>query len=284
MAPTSVSPFRLAIGGLALLLGVLGDASAGRARAESLTCYAVKDNSIFQGTNNANGIGVWISAGQNNSLQIQRGLIQFDLAAIPTTARVTAVTLNLYVVSVPKSDKGNSRSFWLQALKDIGDPSWGEGASDAQDVGQGVAANPGDATWFYKQYDTVVWPAGREGALAAGPLGDPVGVVPANITPDPTNTTPFKVSWEKNLATDQMVADVQAWVDGLVANNGWVLVGEEGSGDALKGSKRQFASHEAGAYEPSLVVHYVVPEPALWVLGLSGVFALVGFWRASRRT
>jgi len=162
-------------------------------------------------------------------------------------------------------------------------PSWGEGASDAKDVGQGVAAQPGDATWFYKQYNTVAWPTGREGALAAGPLGDPVGVVPANISPDPTNTTPYLVSWQKTLVTDQLVKDVQAWVDGSVANNGWVLVGEEGPGDALKGSKRQFASREAGAYQPSLLVEYRVPEPSVRVLGLSGLIVWVGSWWASGR-
>jgi hypothetical protein len=269
------------MGSLALAVGAL--AAVPVARAESVTCYAVKDNSIFQNNDKANGVGVWIAAGQNNSSQIQRGLIEFDLAAIPAAARLSAVTLNLYVVDVPKTDKAKQRSFRLQALQGIDTPSWGEGASDAKDVGQGVDAKPGDATWFYKQYDTVPWPSGREGALAAGPLGDPVGVVPGNITPEPTNTTPYQVSWKKTLATDQLVKDVQAWVDGSVVNSGWVLVGEEGPGDALKGSKRQFASREAGAYQPSLLVEYRVPEPSVRVLGLSGLIVWVGSWWASGR-
>ena len=268
----------------ALVLAVWALAGVPAAWAESVTCYAVKDNTIFQDNNNANGIGVWISAGQNNSSQIQRGLIQFDLAAIPAAAQVSSVTLNLYVVAVPKTDKARERSFWVQALQGIGTPSWGEGASDAKDVGQGVVAQTGDATWFYKQYNTVPWPTGREGALAAGPLGDPVGVVPANLSPEPTNTTPYLVSWKKTLATDQLVKDVQAWANGSVVNNGWVLVGEEGPGDALKGSKRQFASREAGVYQPSLLVEYVVPEPALWALGLSGTIAWLGFrWASGRK-
>jgi hypothetical protein len=62
-----------------------------------------------------------------------------------------------------------------------------------------------------------------------------------------------------------------------------VLVGEEGVGDALKGSKRQFASREAGVYQPTLVVEHVVPEPALWALGLSGTIAWLGLRRASGR-
>jgi hypothetical protein len=281
MIRTTPGYLRLAMGSLVLAVGVLADVPA--LRAESVTSYAVKDNSIFQNNDKANGIGVWIAAGQNNSSQIQRGLIQFDLAAIPAAAQVSAVTLNLYVVDVPKTDKAKQRSFWVQALQGIGTPSWGEGASDAKDVGQGVAAQPGDATWYYKQYNTVSWPTGRDGALAAGPLGDPVGVVPANISPDPTNTTPYLVSWKKSLATDQLVQDVQAGVDGSVANNGWVLVGEEGAGDALKGSKRQFASREAGAYQPSLLVEYAVPEPAVWALGLSGLIAWVVMRRATSR-
>jgi len=281
MTRTTPGYLRLAMG--SLVLAVVTVAGVAAARAESVTCYDVKDNSIFQDVLKSNGIGVWITAGQNNSLQIQRGLIQFDLSAVPANARVDAVTLTLQVVSVPKSDKGKSRSFWLQALKDIGTPSWGEGASDALDIGQGADAKPGDATWLHKQYDTVLWPAGREGALGAGPLGDPIGSVPANITPEPTNTTPYKVTWEKRLATDQAVKDVQAWVDGSVSNNGWVLVGEEGPGDALKGSKRQFASREAGQYQPTLLVEYTIPEPSVWVLGLSGLIAWVVTRRATSR-
>jgi hypothetical protein len=273
MRRTTLRDLRGGIGCLFLAWLVLGARWAGSASAESLTCYAVKDNTIFQNNNNANGIGVWISAGKTGT-DIQRALIQFDVAAIPGTAQVTAVTLNLYVVSVPLQDVSNQRSFWLQALQGIGTPSWGEGASNAGNVGQGAPAQPGDATWFYKQFDTVPWPTGREGALAAGPLGDPIGSVPGNIGSTPT--PPYLVSWKKTLATDQAVKDVQAWVNGSVPNDGWVLVGEEGG---IR-TKRQFASREAGVYQPTLVVDYVVPEPALWALGLSGAVA----WLALRRT
>ena len=242
------------------------------ARCDSATCLASKDNTLFQYVYDpdnptapimSNGIGPWFASGQNNSLQIQRALLQFDLSDIPANATITGVTLDLHVTDVPKSETsggGNQRTFWLKALQLPGGSSWGEGQSNAvpgPGTGRGVPAQPGDATWLHQQYDTVPWPAGREGALGpdrldASGLGEPAGVVPAM---DSVPSTPVPVTW----TNAGMALDVQAWVHGDVLNDGWVVVGEEGDSDALRGSKRTFASREAQAYQPTLTVQYTVP-------------------------
>lgn len=258
------------------------------AAAGQYLCPAVRDNTIFAaatGTSNSNGIGTWFAGGKNGT-DIQRGLIQFDLTQVPAGSTVTSATLSLYVIGAPNQDYTNTRYFWLNALQGVGTPSWGEGSSDASPSGQGqgVAAATGDATWLVKSFGTASpWPAGN-GALGPDPVVYPdtslaAGSVPG-VTTVPTPLAPLLVQWTKSQATDQMVVDIQAWINGTMPNDGWVVLGEEAT--AAQRSKRQFASHEDAIYQPILMVN-TVPEPSTWLLCLIASVLLAGYARRSRR-
>lgn len=261
------------------------------ATAASLHCDSVRDTTIYQGqnpdNNNTNGLTDFFSAGRNNdpnsTRQIQRALIQFDLAGIPANATITSATLNLRVTKVSgEPEASTTRHFWLIALKDIVPSKWGEGGTEnttRPPSGQGVQAVEGrdDTTWYYEQYKNVPWPSGKEGAIGPDPrvlpLDDDVG----------TAVGTGAVSWTKNQTSDQMIKDIQAWVNGTLPNEGWALIGEESTAASAKGSKREFASmnHANSSYRPGLTVTYTVPEPATTALCL--VAALAATAVAGRR-
>jgi len=283
---------------IAVLLAATGIWQAPAAAAQ-IDCLASKDNTLFQWFEgygdppNSNGSGNFVGAGRTGPTVdtgiIQRGLLQFDLSEIPADATITSVTLKLSVVDVPKRDKEKTRPFWVAPIEGIPQPGWGEGASVA-DVfaggeGQGVDAQPGDATWIHTFYDTDLWPVigyFGENALTY-PTEAPLGWVPADIAP--TKDAPYRVSW----SNDQLAADVQAWVDGTATDFGWILYGQEDfSGEEINpnqrpSSKRGFASREFRpwdpinlewieddlSYCPTITVVYV-PEPASVVLLVIG--------------
>ena len=91
-------------------------------------------------------------AGQTGSFGIRRALMRFDVAAaVPAGSTIQSAALDVYV------DKSGPVSmatdvFALHRL--VSD--WGEGASLCV-IGDGVPAEPGDATWSYSFYDTVSW-------------------------------------------------------------------------------------------------------------------------------
>ena len=270
-----------------LLVSTLADDSLTRqAVAEQYVCTAVRDNTIFEvGTGNSNGSGSWFGAGRS-ATESQRGLIQFDLSQIPNDSIVDSATLGLYVIDAPRQDYTTTRHFWLQALQGIGTPSWGEGSSSAgwYGEGQGVAAQSGDATWLFKRFDTDPWPAGN-GALGPDPIIYPDTSLAAGSVPGvaiiPTPVDPLLVEWTKIASTDQMILDIQAWVDGTIPNDGWVVLGEEDP--AVSRTKRRFASHEDPLYYPTLTVH-TVPEPSAWLLSLIAAAISAGYaWRSRRR-
>ena len=271
---------------IVLLVATLADDSlTRRAVAEQYICTAVRDNTIFQGDpSNSNGAGTWFAAGKNGT-DIQRGLIQFDLSQIPVGSIVDSATLSLYVTDAPKKDYTATRYFWLQALEDVGTPSWGEGSSDAGDVGQGADALSGDATWLLKQFDPdYSWPGG-DGALGPGPIIYPDTSLAAGCVPGNANI-PLQVQWTKSALTDQMIIDIQAWVDDPTTNDGWVVLGEEDS--AASHTKRQFASRDIVSpvgfdYRPTLTVN-TAPEPSSWLLSFIAAAMSAGYaWRTRRR-
>jgi hypothetical protein len=74
-----------------------------------------------------------------------------------------------------------------------------------------------------------------------------------------------------------LVQDVQAWLDGTMANDGWLLLGNE----ATHGTARRFGTRESTT-PPDLHVDYTPPVPAppslvLLATGIVGV--ALGAWR-----
>ena len=246
---------------------------------------------------NSNGSGNFFSAGRTMSKnQIQRGLVQFDLSDLPSTATVTpgTVSLGLYVVDYPDDD-ANPRPFWLVPLTGLDQP-WGEGAlgttAGVSGAGSGVSAQEDDATWFHTMYDpdthdkTTFTPGGagfwsQKGALGNDPLdpqtlyGDPEAVAASELGP-------------VTLSSASMEADINMWLADSSKNFGWIVLGDETVEGQTVSSKRGFASHEHDiiAYRPLLTFEYTiaaVPEPGSVALLISGTLAAALLFARRRR-
>ena len=262
----------------------------------------------------SNGQGNFFSAGlttggQTQPAQIQRGLLHFDVAGqVPSGSRVTRASLGLHAVDVPKQAEGDGPAdFWLVALLpgQLQQP-WGEGASSSNvayggdpgdsQPGRGRAAENGDATWYQTVYDsgadnppTFLGSADSRYWTAEGALGDAAytpGFAPAGSVADVRylDESLNQYTWTFDQPTDQMLIDIQSWIDNPGDNLGWVLVGQEG----LTSSKRGFASrdHDNVDWWPTLTVWYTqaaVPEPSSWLLALVGAALLAVRLRGRRR-
>jgi len=308
---------------LCLLLGRFRPAGA---VAAVVDLTAVKDNTLIRFDYSSyepgqadtymysNGAGPDFVAGNTGNVHgIQRGLLQFDFSppAIPSQAVITQVSLQLEVVDVPKR-AFETNCFWLVRIEGLAEP-WGEGASNKPSSGQ-ANATAGDATWFHTQYqpaehgylenpsdplkDFRTTTAGYWDENKQGYLGDS-----AINQADYDLADAFGVGYGLSglgpvtHSTSQMVADVQAWVDGTKENFGWIMVGEEwydaiNPSDGKAGSaKRDFASHDNGnpIFWPRLTVTYLtapaapIPEPGSFAIFLVLAFGVAGYLRLNRR-
>jgi hypothetical protein len=200
------------------------------------------DNSMYSNSGAlSNGAGIYLFSGATQDGSIRRCLIRFDTSAIPPGAYIEDAQLTLTISRAVAS--GNPMSLYRLVA------DWGEAGSDAGDPGGlGAPAQPGDATWTYSFYNTVNW------ANAGG-----------DYTPLPSASSIVGMSGTAVWAGPQLIADVQAWVNGTTPNFGWILVGDEQS----SGSAKRFDSreHPTSANRPTLTVTYtttVAVEPTTW--------------------
>jgi len=263
---------------------------------------------MSNGEGNFFGAGL-TTGGKTKPAQIQRGVLCFDVAAhVPSGSHVTQASLSLHVVDVPKQAEGDGPAdFWLVALEpgQLQQP-WGEGASSSNfayggdpgdpQPGRGRPAKDGDATWYQTVYDsdednppTFLGAANSRYWTAEGALGDTAyapGFAKAGSADDVRylDEDLNQYTWTFDQPTDQMLIDIQSWIDNPPDNLGWVLVGEE----EVRSSKRGFASREHANDEwwPTLTVWYTeapVPEPSSWLLALIGAALLAVRLRGRRR-
>ena len=102
-----------------------------------------KDNSLYEesGGQLSNGQGIYLFTGLTGVAGLRRGLIAFDLTAIPTNATIMDATLSMFL-STPHQQTVTIDISLSKALH-----NWGEGASDAGDPGgSGAPAQVHDAT------------------------------------------------------------------------------------------------------------------------------------------
>ncbi len=301
----------LALSGAILVVGVLCQTEARRARAETMPLHPVKDNTLYtfipgdaNNPLNSNGSGNFFAAGRTaKKNQIQRGLIQFDLSNVPTDQRVVPGTarLNLFVVDNPRRDL-KSRPFWLVPLAGLDQP-WGEAASAANiggggggGAGSGAAAEAGDATWYHTIYDPTIHdePAGEpkpfpdEPATGFWPqqgyLGD-APLDPQALYGDPDGWVESASGFWTSLTSSRMESAINDWLKDPASNFGWIVLGDETVEGADSSSKRGFASrenHDAALgldFRPALSFQYTsVPEPGSAALLVCGV-AVWLWWR-----
>lgn len=189
---------------------------------------AAKDTSIYQNEADlSNGQGEFIVTSN-----AARGLVQFDVGTgtIPEGSVVIDAVLTLNV----GFSEGGSVGVSAQRITS----SWGEGGSNASgNETTGDAAQQFDATWLYSSFDGEFWNT-PGGDIAGGATSAEVGEVGS-------------YEW----IGGSLIDDVQAWVDGVAPNFGWML---RASGSAVKA----FASKDSGGLGPVLEITYEPPpEP-----------------------
>ena len=210
---------------------------AGAAFAETLVVNPSKDNTLYESTGAqlSNGQGIYMFVGLTGSGGSRRGLVAFDLSAIPANATVTDVSLSLFL-SRPRSDATAETIDLFKVVQD-----WGEGNSNAGSPGGGGApAQAGDATWLNNFFNTSLWTT---------PGGDTASSVSAS-TAVSANNRPY--TWSGS----GMVADVQSWVANPASNFGWMLAGNEAS----QQSAQRFHTGENTNNKPQLTVTYTLPD------------------------
>lgn len=241
-----------------MLAGVFGLAAA---RADLIEIAVTADATVYNDPTplpRANGAGDYLFAGrngENNNFSIRRGLLYFDLTGLlPSGAVITSSVLRLFVSASPLGGDPTD-PFTLHRVS----TAWGEGPSAPSGFGaSGTTPQAGDATWYHTFYSNAFWStAGGDFAAGASATQDVGGVGLAFFS------------------SPQMGADVQAWLDNPGQNFGWILIGEESSSM----NARRFLSGDQDDLDsaPTLIIGYdLIPEPATWVLALSGL-VLVGY-------
>jgi hypothetical protein len=194
------------------------------------TLYLTADGSV------ANGAGGFTFIGNNSQGQTRRTLLRFDVAgALPSGVVVTEVTLTMHVASGDTADAISTLHRVLGA--------WGEGPSDPPNTeGQGAASMVGDSTWLHTFYSDSFWqtPGGDfDGAASASAIVNGAG----------------SYTW----SGQGLVDDVQAWLDGVHEDHGWILRGDE----SVEGTARRLASRQntEASLQPTLTISYLVPAP-----------------------
>lgn len=271
-----------------LAVAVLMAAGTAAAKAQ-VVITQVEDATLYEGTgvaecpsDESNGGGQYLFSGVTDSLvsfKERRALLRFDVSTIPTGSIVRSATVTL---NLSRSAPGGpaAESFGLHRVTS----SWGEGTTNASGPeGDGAQASPGDATWCERSYQATAW---------ATPGGDFV-VAPSAVLPVGSAPPAALHTWG---STSRMVADVQAWVNGTAANNGWILVDEgpvvglpaAGGPEGDSPTARRFSSSEAtnAALRPQLVVTFGEPIPTAspWALAaLAGLLGGLGLLALARR-
>jgi len=211
---------------------------------ETVQIGVTKDNTLYESNDGllSNGSGSYLFVGKTNRGDIRRALIEFDIEnTIPEGANIESVELTL---NMSKTVAGNT-SVTLHRVSQ----EWGEGTSDAPNQeGKGTDAAENDATWLHTFFDIEQW-------NTAG--GDYETETSATMDVDNNG----KYTWG---STDQLVNDVQGWVDDPSTNHGWILLGDETSNQTAKRFDSRENSTESN--RPSLSVTYT---GATWVDNLN---------------
>lgn len=222
---------------LVLSLTLLGTVSA--ARADVLVVTTSKDNTLYQSTTGAlsNGAGPSMFAGRNGTgggNRIQRGLVAFDLSAIPFGSTVTSVVLELNCSQTSSGPETIS----IHRV----DADWGEGTSYAGGGGGGgTVSTPNDATWIHRFYPGSPWSSAGGDFQASASTSTIVDQTAGYVWP----------------STPAMVADVQGWLANPATNFGWMVRGDE----VNSGSSKRFDTKETSipSHLPKLTVTFTSP-------------------------
>lgn len=202
--------------------------------AQHVELVPVKDNTIYQNEAKSYGGGEGFFAGSNAAGKVRRGLIQFDVSLIPSTAVIDSASLTL------TCDLTNSSSSLLRFHRLTSD--WGEGtqavSGGSGGGGAGGVAQVGDATWSDAMYTTQAW-------NTAG--GD--------FVVDTSVSLALGGTGEYEFSSAGLVQDIEDWVLGVEENYGWIILGNE---NASLTAYRFVSREGSAAKQPKLTVYYHV--------------------------
>jgi hypothetical protein len=222
------------------LLALAAGALALPAHAQvTLDLAPAADNSLYEPIQGqpiaSNGSGDHLFCGVTGTGFKRRAVLRFDTSAIPPGSTVTdaSVTLHMSLTIAPPQILSLHR---LTA-------SWGEGASDApRNEGAGIDAEPGDATWLHRFFPDTFWTT---------PGGD--------FVPTPSaQKSVAEVGFYTWGPSNDLAADVQAWVNDPASNHGLILIGNESEPVTAK----RFDSREipSPTFRPVLSVTFLPPQ------------------------
>ena len=244
------------------IAGVFLLALGGRlAVAETVQLAPVADTTLIA-VNPDNNLGgkSYFNSGTTQNFTKNRGLIQFDpLASIPVGAMIQSVTVQFEVLGQPV-DGYAAGTFGLHRML----VSWGEGdKSPTTQVGLGLPASPGEATWN-SRFHGMDMPWSQPGGEAGVDFVSQASV--SDVIYDVGNS-PYIFG-----STPGLVADVQYWVDNPSENYGWMLLLADESVDF---TARRFGASE-GPDAAILTIQYaMVPEPGTMLLVSLGGLAFL---------
>lgn len=243
----------LRFGSICLVAGLL---PALAARADVVTVNPGADATLFEVSpdNSAGGAG-FFNAGTTQNRTRNRALLWFDIAsALPTGAQITGVNLQLEVLRRPV-DGFEAAIFGLHRML----VPWGEGSAIPVNNpgGLGAPAMPGDATWLHRLAFSQTW-AEPGGAADI----DYSSLVSSASFIAGVGTYQFE-------GTQDMVNDLQSWLDQPQSNFGWMLRCQD---EELPFTARRFGSREDPENAPILTIEFVVvPEPGVLALAALGL-------------
>ncbi len=209
------------------------------ARAEVVILPASADNTLYEDANGSlsNGAGGSLFIGQTINNGLRRALIRFDLTTLPVDTQINSVSL---MTTISLSPQPTARPGTASVHRLVAD--WGEGSSIAPGPGgAGASAEPGDATWIHRHFETDLW---------TQPGGDFVASSSAEAL---FSTADFE---ELNFdSTTELISDVQSWVSSPTTNHGWIMLGDEDE----NGNARRLNARENSEFQPMLLIDFT-PE------------------------
>ncbi len=235
----------------------------------TLSLPATQDDTLYSESGDlSNGAGQYLYAGQVAASPPERGnsadrraVIEFNVASIATSlpagSTINSVTLVLHLSK--SADKTNAHDVGVHELT----TAWTEGASNAgaggvgPSEGDGIQAKTGDATWTYSSYKTAQWQSAGGDYVAAATDTQNVGPFNKSLEMSSTNKT------QGNLYRWNVTSDVMQMLLHPAANDGWILIGDEGSLSSMQFDSRQVQAPPAGSgiadIAPQLVIDYNTP-------------------------
>lgn len=195
----------------------------GCATRSQVTLTAVRDATLYEDATGAlsNGAGQHMFAGTKGPGRAVRALVAFDVAGkVPAGMTLTAVRLRL---NMSAANSYAAQTIGLHRVL----ADYGEGSTVAPGGGGGGGpASNGGATWLHTFFPGGLW------SSSGGDF-------------EATSSAVLQVAgpgaWQWG-STDQMVADVQMWLDNPSSNHGWLLMASDNTAMVKRFDTRENAS------------------------------------------